>query len=83
MLLRRFRGPNTVEITRHLRNRVFHELGCGTMIIKKSFRPPTRVFPDLMASQSHIRPNRPSFLIDVPVPPNKYSPYMRHTAPHP
>jgi hypothetical protein len=52
------RSPNAIEIARHLRNRVFHEFGGGTMIIEQGMRPPTRLFPDLMAGQSHIRSNR-------------------------
>ncbi|HEY2040574.1 MAG TPA: hypothetical protein VGG95_12960, partial [Edaphobacter sp.] len=83
MLLRRFRSPNTVEITRNLRDRVFHELCSGTMIVKEGMRPLTRLLPDLMAGQSHIWSNRSPCLINVPVPPNEYSPYTRHNAPHP
>jgi hypothetical protein len=83
MLLGGFRSPNTVEIARHLRNRIFHELRCGTMIVKQGMRPLTRLFPDLMARQSHIWSNRSSCLIDLPVPPSQYSPCTCHNAPHP
>jgi hypothetical protein len=83
MLLRGFRRPNAVEIARHLRNGIFHELRSGAMIVKQGPRPLTRLFPDLMARQSHIRSNRSSRLIHVSVPPNKYSPCACHMAPYP
>jgi hypothetical protein len=82
-LLAGFRSPNAVEIARYLCNRVLHELGSGTMIVKQGPCLLTRLFPDLMAGQSHVPSNRSSCLIDVPIPPNKYSPYTCHTTPHP
>jgi len=39
MLSRGFRSLDAVEVTGDLRNRTFHELRSGSLIVKKSLRP--------------------------------------------
>lgn len=48
------------------------------MVSEENMGSLTGSFPNLMAGQSHVRPNRPARAIHVPVPPSKYSPCTRH-----
>lgn len=72
------RCADPIQVTGDLRNRILHQFGRGPVIRNEKMCPLTGLFPNLMAGQSHVGPNRPSCAIHVPVPPGKSSPYARH-----
>ena len=82
MLTRGQGSTNTIQVARHLCNGSFHQFGCGGMFAHRRPCPYAGAFPDLVAGQSHVRPNLSSSQIDIPIPPNKPVSCTRHNWHH-
>src|SRR3984957_941896 len=72
------RRPDPIQITGDLCNGILHEFSSWGLVSEENLCPLTGLFPNLMAGQSHVGPNRPSRMIEVPVPPSKNSLCTRH-----
>lgn len=75
---RRQRSLDPFQIAGDLCYSVFHEFRGQGAVSEDSLSPLACLFPDLVSGRAHVRANRPARMIDLTVPPNKYSPCAYH-----